>query len=172
MSKKNLTTKTTKTTEPTEPTVTVKKKISVKDVEATAATLLSNPPDYLKIGYRPNAQDVIKFRAANNLDLNNEIFFHPMNETGPTCTFIYYLYLKYKESGVGERSIAPKINLDILKMLDKNAPANPFKTSTNPVGRVGRTLSEIRKLARLNGQLKASEEVRKIIPEKYLSVVE
>jgi len=120
--------------------------------------------------YKETSNNVLtRFKKADNIDLDNKIFFRP----NTTASIVYYLYLKYTEAKISDVNFRSGERIIELNRTIKDKEINPFMKSDNPLGRISRMTSRIRELKnKLNGELKTSKEVRKIINEKILKIVD
>lgn len=105
---------------------------------------------------------VIRYKTANNLDENGQIFYRPVTERSGTCTVILYLTRKYGEIK-GKTPIAKDLLPFITELVraeqaDETKGYTLFSRSQNPTGRVSRTLAENAKLERLGGTYRSTRK--------------
>lgn len=107
---------------------------------------------------------VVRFKTANNLDENGQIFYRPVTERAGTCTVLLYLARKWAEikgKAPCAKDLLPVVSGLIKAEQSGEVPISLFSRSQNAYGRIGRTLAENAKLERLGGTYKTATEYGK-----------
>jgi len=131
-----------------------------KEINARIESALKNSEEYRENVPSKIASYVPTYNISKE---NNTIFFRD----GTTALTVYALYLKYSPKGEEEKSIVSKIAFKIVDLFKAKLFA-----SGNPLGRVNRIVSEIRKLKRLNGNLNSYSDVKKRLSPEVLKIIE
>ena len=157
-----------------------RKGASTKELEKKATELLSKDPRFVPSKEGTCERVLVESlppRISNNIDSNGQVFYNPTTVVRGTCTVVHYLYLKYiEEKGLSDctaKDLSPFVQ-KILEAESKGATGEYklFSRSSNPFGRIGRTLTETRKLVRRGGRNFTAKTFRARVPKEYLAVIE